>query len=82
MIVAKNTVLLQMMYWNREQGRRKGKADGTETTQKSTAEVRRARDAWVAQSDECPTLDFGSGHGPRVVGSSPALGSMLSAEPA
>ena len=27
--------------------------------------------AWVAQSVECPTPDFGSGHDPRVVGSSP-----------
>ena len=26
--------------------------------------------AWEAQSVECPTLDLGSGHGPRVVGSS------------
>ena len=28
-------------------------------------------DTWVAQSVECPTLDFGSGHDLRVVGSSP-----------
>lgn len=32
----------QRMCQSREQGRRKGKAEGTETTQKSTAEVRRA----------------------------------------
>ena len=38
--------------------------------------------AWVAQSFKCLTLDFGSGHDPRVVGSSPALGSALSMEPA
>ena len=31
--------------------------------------------AWVAQSVECQSLDFGSGHDLRVVGSSPALGS-------
>ena len=30
---------------------------------------------WVAQSVERPTLGFGSGHDPRVVGSSPASGS-------
>ena len=38
--------------------------------------------AGVAQLGECPTLDFGSGHDPRVVGSSPASGSALGAEPA
>ena len=37
--------------------------------------------AWVAQSVECPTLNFGSGHDPRVVGSSPPEGSMLTMEP-
>ena len=37
---------------------------------------------WVAQSVERPTLDFGSGHDPRVVGSSPASGSVLSMKPA
>ena len=26
------------------------------------------RGTWVAQSVECPTLDFGSGHDPRVLG--------------
>ena len=31
---------------------------------------------------ECPTLGFGSGHDPRVGGSSPTLASMLSVEPA
>ena len=36
----------------------------------------------MAQSVECPTLDFGSGHDPRVVESSPGLGSTLSMEPA
>ena len=35
--------------------------------------------AWVAQSGEHPTLDFGSGHDPRVVGSSPTSGSRLAA---
>ena len=38
--------------------------------------------AWVAQSVEHLTLDFGSGCDPRVVGSSPALGTVLSMEPA
>ena len=33
--------------------------------------------AWVAQSSEHPTFDFGSGHAPRVVGWSPASGSAL-----
>ena len=37
---------------------------------------------WVAQSVEHPTLDFDSGHDPRVMGSSPALGPVLSMEPA
>ena len=38
--------------------------------------------AWVAQSVEHPTLDFGSGHDLRLVKSSPMLGSALSVEPA
>ena len=38
--------------------------------------------AWVAQSVECPTLGFGSGHGARVMGSSPKSGSALRLEPA
>ena len=38
--------------------------------------------AWVAQWVECPTLDFGSGHYPWVLGSSPTSGSVLSVEPA
>ena len=38
--------------------------------------------AWLAQSVECPTLDFGSGHDPRVVELSPVLGSVLNMEPA
>ena len=36
----------------------------------------------MARSVKRPTLDFGSGHDPRVVGSSPTLDSMLSMEPA
>ena len=32
----------------------------------------------MAQLVEHPTLDFSSGHGPRVEGSSPASGSVLS----
>ena len=42
----------------------------------------RTEGAWVAQSVECLTLDFSSGHDLRVVGSSPASGSVLSTEPA
>ena len=34
--------------------------------------------AWLV---ECPTLDFGSDHDPRIVGLSPTLGSALSMEP-
>ena len=36
----------------------------------------------MAQSVERPTLDFGSGHDPRVMGSSPTLGSTLSMQAA
>ena len=36
----------------------------------------------MVQSVERPTLDFGSGRDPRVVGLSPTLGSMLSVMPA
>ena len=36
----------------------------------------------MAQSVKHPTLDFGSGHDLRVVGSSPTSGSVLSAESA
>ena len=38
--------------------------------------------AWVAQSVEHPTLDFGPGHDPRLMGLSPVLSSVLSTEPA
>ena len=38
--------------------------------------------AWVAQLVEHLTLDLGSGHDPRVMGSSLELSSMLSMEPA
>ena len=34
-------------------------------------EMQAFRGAWVAQSVKHLTLDFGSGHDPRVVGSSP-----------
>ena len=37
---------------------------------------------WMAQSVEHPTLDFGSGHDLRVLGSSPTSNSMLSGESA
>ena len=40
------------------------------------------RDAWVAQSVKCPTLDVGSGHDLMVVGLSPMWGSALSWESA
>ena len=43
-------------------------------------EIKKYRDAWVAQSVEHPTLDFGSGLDPRVLGSSPTSGSVLSME--
>ena len=39
------------------------------------------RDDWVAQLVEHPTLDFSSGHDPRVMGSSPVSGSTLNVEP-
>ena len=39
------------------------------------------RGTGVAQSFECPTLDFSSGHDPRVMESNPTSGSMLSVEP-
>ena len=38
--------------------------------------------AWVSQLVECLTLDFGSDHDLRVLGSSPALGSVLDGESA
>ena len=38
--------------------------------------------AWEAQSVECLTFDFGSGHDLMAVGSSLALGSMLGVDPA
>ena len=41
-----------------------------------------SKGSWVAQSVERPTLDFSSGRGPRVVGSGPTSGSLLSVEPA
>ena len=37
---------------------------------------RHSRGTWVAQWVKCPTLDFFSGHDPRVMGLSHALGSM------
>ena len=37
---------------------------------------------WVAQLVEHPTLAFGSGHDPGMVGSSPAASATLSVEPA
>ena len=40
------------------------------------------RGTWVAHLVECPIFDFGSGHVTKVMGSSPALGSGLSVEPA
>ena len=38
-----------------------------------------SRGTWVTQSVECLTLDFSSGRDPRAVGSSPTLGSVLTA---
>ena len=40
------------------------------------------RGTWVAQLIECLTLDVGSGCDPRVMRSSPTLGSVLSMEAA
>ena len=40
------------------------------------------RGSWVAQSVERPTLDFSPGYDLTVMGSSPAPGAQLSAEPA
>lgn len=40
------------------------------------------RGTWVAQLVKCPTLDFSWGHGPRVMGLSATMGSMLSMQPA
>ena len=37
---------------------------------------------WPSQLVKQPTLDFGSGHVPRVARSSPELGSMLNMDPA
>ena len=39
-------------------------------------------DTWVAQSVECPTLDFGSDHDLRVVRLTPLSGSALDTESA
>ena len=39
------------------------------------------RGAWMAQSVEHQTLDFGLGLDPRVMSSSPMLSSMLGMEP-
>ena len=40
------------------------------------------RGAWVAQAVKCETLDFSSGHDPRVMGWSTVLGSVPSVGPA
>ena len=40
------------------------------------------RGTWVVQSTEHLTLEFGSGHDPKVVGSNPVSGSVLNVEPA
>ena len=37
---------------------------------------------WVAQVLRCLILDFGTRHGPKVMGWSPVLGSMLTMRPA
>ena len=42
----------------------------------------KGRGAWMAQSVEHPTLDFGSAHAPRVKGSSPTSGYVLILESA
>ena len=43
--------------------------------------LKKNRGTWVVQLVERLTLDFGSGHDPRVTGLSPNLGSVLSVEP-
>ncbi|VFV38414.1 g-protein coupled receptor 26 [Lynx pardinus] len=48
----------------------------------SVLKLGQSRGTRVAQSVEHLTLDFGSGHNPGVVGSSPVSGSVLSVEPA
>ena len=46
------------------------------------AKIRTDRGAWVPQSVEHLTLDFSSGHDPRVMEWRPTSGSALSVEPA
>ena len=48
----------------------------------SVLKLGQSRGTRVAQSVEHLTPDFGSGHNPGVVGSSPVSGSVLSVEPA
>ena len=56
-----------------------GSGDTCSSLQSVKVKSEGSGDTWVAQSVEHRTLDFGSGHDPRVVGSSPhVLGSMLS----
>ena len=38
-----------------------------EATDGKVSKIQKIRDSWVAQSVERPTLDFSSGHDPRVV---------------
>ena len=49
---------------------------------KKQNKTKNMRSPWVAQSVEPPTPDFGSGHNPRAMGSSPMSGSVLSTETA
>ena len=50
--------------------------------QKINIKIALLRGTLVAQSVECPTLGFSSVHVPRVMGSCPISGSVLSVEPA
>lgn len=49
---------------------------------RTVSKGQRARRAWVAQSVECPTLDFSSGGDLKVLGSRPMPSSALSRESA
>ena len=60
----------------------KGIPGAASDVEEDTLRCANSRGAWVAQSVERPTLDFGSGHDPRVAGSGPTSGSALSMEPA
>ena len=49
---------------------------------RQTGDSKTRRGTWVAQLVKHLTLEYGSGHDPRVVGLSPASGNTLGMEPA